>query len=282
MGTLYVVATPIGNLDDMTPRAIQILGDVDLIAAEDTRHTAKLLSRFEIATPAMSLHQHNERRRVERLLDALAEGDVALVTDAGTPAVSDPGAVAVRAAREAGYRVVPIPGASALVAAVSASGLVDGPFLFAGFLPRSGEERREALRRVVASAVPVVLFESPNRLAGTLTDLETWLGDVEAVVARELTKVHEEVRGGRLSELRERFGGGEVRGEVVVVVSPAERVTDREPDDVTALASRLLADGMKPSRAARELATIAGIPSDEAYRIVRSVPRGGAQGAEQP
>ncbi len=276
MGTLYVVATPIGNLDDMTPRAIQILGDVDLIAAEDTRHTAKLLTRFEIATPAMSLHQHNERRRVERLLDALAEGDVALVTDAGTPAVSDPGAVAVRAAREAGYRVVPIPGASALVAAVSASGLVDGPFLFAGFLPRSGEERRAALGRVVASAVPVVLFESPNRLTGTLTDLETWLGDVEAVVARELTKVHEEVRGGRLSALRERFGGGEVRGEVVVVVSPAERVTDREPDDVTALASRLLADGMKPSRAARELATIAGIPSDEAYRIVRSVPRGGA------
>src|SRR5687767_1732166 len=130
MGTLYVVATPIGNLDDMTLRSVATLRAVSLIAAEDTRQTAKLLRRFDIATPTLSLHQHNERQRVGRLLAALAEGDVALVTDAGTPAVSDPGAVAVRAARAAGHRVVPIPGASALVAAVSASGLVDGPFLF--------------------------------------------------------------------------------------------------------------------------------------------------------
>src|SRR5690606_5236200 len=129
MGTLYVVATPIGNLDDVTARAAETLRHVALIAAEDTRQTAKLLRRLEIATPTLSLHQHNERQRVERLLAALAEGDVALVSDAGTPAVSDPGAVAVRAAREAGHRVVPIPGPSALVAAVSASGLVDGPFL---------------------------------------------------------------------------------------------------------------------------------------------------------
>ncbi len=274
MGTLFVVATPIGNLDDITPRAIETLREVALIAAEDTRHTAKLLRRFEIATPTMSLHQHNERQRSGRVLAALAEGDVALVTDAGTPAVSDPGAVTVRAVREAGHRVVPIPGASALVSAVSASGLVDGPFLFAGFLPRSGEERRTALGGVVAAGVPVVLFESPNRLAGTLGDLETWLGDVDAVVARELTKLHEEIRGGRLSTLRERFGSGEVKGEVVIVVSAAERGDPAEASDVTALASRLLADGMKPSRAARELAKIAGIPSEEAYEIVRSAPKG--------
>jgi len=164
-------------------------------------------SGASISHPVISLHQHNERQRTGRVLAALAEGDVALVTDAGTPAVSDPGAVAVRAAREAGYRVVPIPGASALVAAVSASGLIDGPFLFAGFLPRSGEERRATLGRATAAGVPLVLFESPNRLAATLADLETWLGDVEAVVARELTKLHEEVVGGRLSALRERFGG---------------------------------------------------------------------------
>ncbi len=279
MGTLFVVATPIGNLDDTTPRAIETLREVGLIAAEDTRQTAKLLRRFEIDTPTMSLHQHNERQRTGRLLTALAEGDVALVTDAGTPAVSDPGAVAVRAAREAGHRVVPIPGASALVAAVSASGLVDGPFLFAGFLPRSGEERREALGRIVAAGVPAVLFESANRLDATLGDLETWLGDVEVVVARELTKVHEEIRGGALSTLRSWLGAGEVRGEVVIVVSAAERSEATEATDVTALASRLLADGMKPSRAARELAKIAGISSEEAYEIVRSVPRGETEGS---
>jgi 16S rRNA (cytidine1402-2'-O)-methyltransferase len=282
MGTLYVVATPIGNLDDLTPRAVETLREVALIAAEDTRQTAKLLRRFDIATPTMSLHQHNERQRAGRLLAALAEGDVALVTDAGTPAVSDPGAVAVRAAREAGHRVVPIPGASAVVAAVSASGLVDGPFLFAGFLPRSGEERRAALGRAVAAGVPVVLFESPNRLADTLGDLEKWLGDVEAVVARELTKVHEEVRGGILSALRERFGAGEVKGEVVIVASPAENAGEDATVDAAGLAARLLAEGMKPSRAARELAKIAGIPGDEAYEIVRSVRADGSPGSEHP
>jgi 16S rRNA (cytidine1402-2'-O)-methyltransferase len=275
MGTLYVVATPIGNLDDMTPRAVETLRAVSLIAAEDTRHTAKLLQRFGIATPSMSLHQHNERGRTGRLLAALAEGDVALVTDAGTPAVSDPGAVAVRAALEAGHQVVPIPGASALVAAVSASGLVDGPFLFAGFLPRSGEERRAALGRAVAAGVPVVLFESPNRLVGTLADLETWLGDVEAVVARELTKMHEEIRAGRLSELRALVGGVEVKGEVVIVTSAAEMGEAGDAVDVAGLAERLLGEGMKPSRAARELAKIAGIPSEEAYDVVRAAREAG-------
>ena len=279
MGTLYVVATPIGNLDDMTSRAVATLRAVSLIAAEDTRQTAKLLRRFEIETPTMSLHQHNERQRVGRVLAALAEGDVALVTDAGTPAVSDPGAVAVRAARAAGHRVVPIPGASALVAAVSASGLVDGPFLFAGFMPRSGEERRAALGRAVAAGMPVVLFESPNRLVETLRDLETWFGDVEGVVARELTKVHEEVPGGRLSELRERYDAGDVKGEVVIVVAPPERSDASEAVDVAGLAERLLADGMKPSRAARELANIAGISSEEAYELVRSVQKGDSGGS---
>jgi 16S rRNA (cytidine1402-2'-O)-methyltransferase len=271
MGTLYVVATPIGNLDDITARGVATLRAVALIAAEDTRQTARLLQRFDINTPTMSLHQHNERQRIGRLLDALDDGNVALVTDAGTPAVSDPGAVAVRAAREAGHRVVPIPGPSALVAAVSASGLVDGPFLFAGFLPRAGEERRAALGRAVGAGVPVVLFESANRLSETLHDLETWLGDVEAIVARELTKVHEEVRGGTLSALGAHYGAAEPRGEVVIVAAPAERPTSADAGDVSGLAGRLLADGMKPSRAARELAKIAGIPSEEAYEIVRSV-----------
>lgn len=272
MGTLYVVATPIGNLDDMTPRAIETLRAVSLIAAEDTRHTAKLLHRFDIDTPAISYHQHNEQRRTARLLSALCEGDVALVTDAGTPAVSDPGAVIVRAVREAGHRVVPVPGASSLVAAVSASGLVDGPFLFHGFLPRAGEERRAVFARIASCQVPVVLFESPNRLVETLTDLKVYLGDVHAVVARELTKLHEELRGGTLSQLIAHYGQSGARGEICIVVEPviAADPGDRG-EDVEGLAARLMADGLKPSKAARELAKIAGIPSAEAYEIVRSM-----------
>jgi 16S rRNA (cytidine1402-2'-O)-methyltransferase len=274
VGTLFVVATPIGNLDDITSRAVETLRAVSLIAAEDTRETAKLLRRFGIETPTMSYHQHNERQRVGRLLAALGEGDVALVTDAGTPAVSDPGAVAVRAAREAGHRVVPIPGASSLAAAVSVSGLVEGPFLFLGFLPRSGEERRAALSRAVAAAVPLVLLESPGRLTATLADLQVWFGDVAAVVARELTKIHEEVRGGRLSELRAYYEGGPVRGEVCIVVEAASGRAAAD-EDLGSLATRLLADGMKPSRAARELANIAGVSSEEAYALVRSVQKTG-------
>lgn len=272
MGSLYVVATPVGNLDDISARGLQTLRDVSLIAAEDTRHTARLLSRYEIETPTVSYHRHNERQRVERLLEALAVGDVALVSDAGTPGVSDPGAVLVRAAREAGNVVVPIPGPSAMVAAVSASGLVEGPFLFAGFLPRQGDERRQAIHRAAFARVPVVLFESPHRLVKTLEDLRASLGDVHAVVARELTKVHEEIRWGSLSELARLYQSEDVRGEICIVVEAAmavEAVTS--PDDVAAVAARLLADGMRTSKAARELARITGVSSIEAYDIVRAV-----------
>ena len=276
MGTLYVVATPIGNLDDMTPRAIRTLGEVSLIAAEDTRHTANLLRRFDISTPTISYHQHNEQQRTNRLLAALRDGDVALVTDAGTPAVSDPGMVLVRAAREAGHRVMPIPGVSSLATAVSASGLIDGPFLFHGFLPRAGEERRAALGRLVASRVPVVLFESPNRLIETLGDLQVYFGDVRAVVARELTKIHEEIRDGRLSKLASHFEQGEVKGEICIIVDSVGAASEGIAVDVSALAQRLIADGLKPSRAARELARIADIPSTEAYEAVRNLRNDGA------
>ncbi len=269
MGTLFVVATPIGNLDDITPRAVETLRSVSLIAAEDTRETAKILRRFDISTPAISYHQHNERQRTDRLISALASGDVALVTDAGTPAVSDPGAVIVRAVQEAGHRVSPIPGASSMVAAISVSGLVDGPFLFQGFLPRSGEERRAALARAALAQVPLVVFESPNRLVDTLGDLEVWFGNVHAVVGRELTKLHEEVRSGTLTELRSYFAGAAVRGECSIVVDAAE-ASGGESVNAASLAERLLAEGMKPSRAARELARITGTASDQAYAIVRS------------
>lgn len=272
LGTLYVVATPIGNLQDFTPRAVETLRSVALIAAEDTRHSGQLRSAFDIHTPMISYHHHNRQQREQQLLDALADGDVALVSDAGTPGIADPGREIVEAALRAGFRVVPIPGASSLVAAVSASGLVDGPFVFLGFLARKGAERRAEIAKAAATGWPIILFESPVRLAATLDDLRQALGERDAVVARELTKLHEEVVRDSLSGLATRFGDGNVRGEIVIVVAPAAEVTDAEAD-LPELAKKLLADGLKPSKAARELAAIAGIAGDEAYAIVREVGR---------
>jgi 16S rRNA (cytidine1402-2'-O)-methyltransferase len=270
VGTLYIVATPIGNLDDMSPRAVATLQAVRVIAAEDTRHSAKLLRRFEIATPMLSYHQHNEREREERLLAALADGDVALISDAGTPAISDPGQKLVAAALARGHRVVPIPGPSALTAAVSASGMVPGPFVFLGFVPRGGEERRRALTRAATSGFPVVLFESPVRLGGTLSHLAAAFGDRPALIARELTKLHEELSFGTLDTLADAYRETEPRGEVVIVVGEA---VSSSPDggDVEAVVRRLLADGLKPSRAAREAAAITGRPGAELYELVRAV-----------
>ena len=270
MGTLYVVATPIGNLRDLTPRAIDTLRSVSLIAAEDTRHSGTLRNVFDIATPMISYHPPTRQQRVQRLLKALVEGDVAWVSDAGTPGIADPGREIVEAALREGYPVVPVPGASALVAAVSASGLVDGPFVFLGFLTRKGEERRAEIAKAAATGWPLVLFESPVRLGDTMADLRHALGNRDAVVARELTKLHEEIVRDALSGLAERFSSGDVRGEIVIVVGPAD-IPDRAEADLPELARRLLADGLKPSKAARELAAIAGIAGDEAYAIVRQV-----------
>lgn len=273
MGQLFVVATPIGNMQDMSPRAIDVLRSVALIAAEDTRHSGRLLRAFDIGTPMVSYHQHNELARTQRLLTALETGDVALITDAGTPAISDPGAVLVRAAREAGYTVTPIPGASAVIAAASASGLIDGPYLFQGFLPRSGEDRRAAMGRILHASVPAVLFESPNRLGATLAHLADFLGSRPAVVARELTKLHEEIVGGTLGGLAATFSERDVKGEVVIVVGAAPRESGSSCEQAAAreLAERLMADGLKPSRAARELAKITGMSGADAYELVRGV-----------
>lgn len=279
MGTLYIVATPIGNLDDMSPRAVATLRAVQVIAAEDTRHSAKLLRRFEVDTPMLSYHQHNEREREARLMAALGTGDVALISDAGTPAVSDPGQKLVAAALAHGHRVVPIPGPSALTAAVSASGLVPGPFVFLGFVPRAGEERRHVLTKAATSGFPVVVFESPVRLGGTLADLAAAFGDRAALVARELTKLHEELSFGRLDTLADVFRETEPRGEVVVVVGEREDFGE-DGGDVEAVVRRLLADGLKPSRVAREAAAITGRPGAELYDLVRDV--AGQRGPEEP
>lgn len=269
MGTLFIVATPIGNLQDFTPRAVETLRSVDVIAAEDTRHSGTLRREFNIETPMISYHHHNRSQRENQLLQALESGDVALISDAGTPAIADPGQEIVAAAHAAGHRVVPIPGASSAIAAVSASGLVTGPFIFLGFVERKGEGRRIALGRAQQTGWPVVLFESPHRLRETLADLREIFGDRSAIVARELTKLHEEIVPGSISDLESHFADGEIRGEIVIIVGAGDVVAGNI--NVEQVAKRLISEGLKPSKAARELAGIAGIGSDEAYDVIQRV-----------
>lgn len=274
MGTLYIVATPIGNLGDMTPRAVETLRTVGLIAAEDTRHSGALLRVFDIDTRMLSYHHHNRAARAARLLAELERGDVALISDAGTPAIADPGHELVAAAAAAGHRVIPIPGPSSVIAAVSASGLVPGPFVFVGFLPRAGEDRRAALGRAVSSGYPFVLFESPLRAADTLLDVEAASSGRDGVVAREITKLHEEFQRGRVAELAVRLEANPLRGEVVLVIGAATVALDALPDaEVDDLARSILAQGVKPSRAARELSGISGLGAAEAYAVVRRIAR---------
>jgi 16S rRNA (cytidine1402-2'-O)-methyltransferase len=269
MGTLYVVATPIGNLDDISARALRVLREVGLIAAEDTRHTGRLLRRFAIETPLISYHAFNERARRDRLLAALATGDVALVTDAGTPGIADPGADLVAAVSEAGFPVSPIPGPSSLAAAVSAAGLIDGPFLHLGFLQRKGEERRRLLGRAAVSGFALVLFEAPTRLVATLNDLLGVLGDRPAAIARELTKLHEEIRRGPLSEHVAHFSQVEPRGEFVIVIGADDARDDPSDESPETIVARLLAVGLAPSAAAREAARLTGLPRSTLYELAR-------------
>jgi 16S rRNA (cytidine1402-2'-O)-methyltransferase len=227
-GTLFVVATPIGNLEDMTFRAVRILGRVTLVAAEDTRHTAVLLHHYQITTPATSFHEHNERQKLPVLIDRLQGGDdLALVTDAGTPGVSDPGYRLVRAAIDAGLRVEVLPGASAVLPALVASGLPIDAFTFVGFPPPRAHARREWLRALVTETRTLVFFEAPHRLHQTLADALDILGDREAAVARELTKLHEEVVRGPLSMVLGKLDNP--RGEITVVLGPPRTSRDESP-----------------------------------------------------
>ena len=269
MATLYLVATPIGNLEDVTPRALRVLGEAALVLAEDTRRTRVLLEQKGVAASPVSLHQHNEAARVDRVLAELeGGGDVALVSDAGTPLVSDPGARLVEAVLEAGFDVTPIPGASAVLAALAGAGLPAERFTFIGFLPRKAGERDALLASYAERPETLILFESPKRLAGTLDALERALGDRDACVARELTKLHEEFARGTLSELAERFDDG-ARGEITVVVggaAPRGEVSDEELD---AAIRAGLADGEPSSRElAAALAERLGVPRRRAYQRI--------------
>ena len=275
MATLYLVSTPIGNLDDLSLRAGETLRTVQRILAEDTRRTRVLADRVEASAPLVSVHAHNEQERAERIVGWLDAGeDLALVTDAGTPLVSDPGGRVVSAVVDAGHRVVPIPGPSAPLAALVASGLPTDRFAFLGFVARKGGDRRADLTRVAHSNETTIVFESPNRLVALLDDLVTVCGpDRGVAVARELTKIHEEFRRGSLSEVAEYYRRQPPRGEVTVVVGPASADEDEAAvrERAVVLAGELLSAGSRPSAAAREVSDRLGLARNEAYRIVHDL-----------
>lgn len=277
---LYLVATPIGNLDDITLRALTILRGVDLVLAEDTRRTRKLLSHFDIRARLQSLHEHNETARTPGLVARLAAGEsMALVSDAGTPLVSDPGHELVRAVIDAGVPVVPVPGASALLAALTASGLPLDRFTFVGYLPRKRGARARLFEELAKDPGTLVFLESPRRLARSLGDAAELLGARPAVVARELTKVHEEHVRGTLPEIAARFAQGEVRGEVIVCVAGCGSVADRDADpsgghselDRDALRRRydeLLASGIARNDALKRIAAENGVKRRDIYELL--------------
>ncbi len=218
MNILYLVGTPIGNLEDISQRALRLLGEVGLIAAEDTRVSGKLLKKFNIETPLLSYHEHNEVERIGDILTALESGDVALITDAGMPGLSDPGFRLVKAAIDAGVMVSPIPGPSAVISTLVVSGLPTDSYLFHGFLPRKRKARKEKLRELELIPYTIVLFEAPHRLLALLEDVITILGDRMVCIARELTKLHEEIWRGSVSAAIDHFGRGKIRGEITVVI----------------------------------------------------------------
>jgi 16S rRNA (cytidine1402-2'-O)-methyltransferase len=275
-GTLYVVATPLGNLGDLSTRAAELLRSVPVVAAEDTRRTRGLLSHLGARPTLLSFHAHSDEHRLETLLDHLRSGrDVALVSDAGTPTVSDPGADLVQLARESGITVVPIPGPSAVAAALSAAGLPADQYLFLGFIPRKGRERTRLLQRAAAEEWSVVFYEAPPRLLALLEDLIPLAGaGRQVVVARELTKMHEEIRSGTLGELVDYFTAIPPRGELTIVLrgtgSPAAE-PDRT-DEAVEQATTLLAEGIPRREVARRLTESLGLPRNEAYRLVMGLP----------
>jgi 16S rRNA (cytidine1402-2'-O)-methyltransferase len=269
-GVLYVVATPIGNLGDITIRAIDVLRSVPLVAAEDTRMTRRLWARHDIATRLVSYHARSEPRRRQQLLDHLASGgDLALVTDAGTPLVSDPGAELVADWAARGGRIVPIPGASAVLAALVASGLPAARWSFEGFLPRRGRERRERLASMCADERATVLFEAPGRTAATLEDLAAACGpDRRAALCREITKLHEETWRGTLAELAERAADAPPRGEVTIVVAGRENLESGAAVDLEtgrAQVDELVDQGWSRSSAAREVAQRTRLPRRDLF-----------------
>lgn len=270
MGTLYLVATPIGNLEDLSPRAVRTLREAKLIAAEDTRHTAKLLNHFDIQTPLTSYFEHNKLTKLDRILASLADGDVALVSDAGTPAVNDPGYELVRAALAAGYDVRPVPGPSSPIAALSVSGLPTDAFLYLGYLPHKKSERQKFVGQVGNLPYTLLFLESPHRLVDSLEDLLAVLGDRPVCVAREMTKLYEEFWRGSLSGAVEEFKARDVRGEFTLVLggkTKEERSVWTE-DELLAAIKEELKSGKSAKEISSELAEKSGWGKKDVYARV--------------
>jgi len=269
VGTLYLVATPIGNLEDISQRALRTLTQVALIAAEDTRHTARLLSHYSIRTPVTSYFEHNKLSKLDQVLKALESGDVALVSDAGTPALNDPGYELVKAALEKGYRVTPIPGPSAPLAALVVSGLPSDGFLYLGYLPRKQNDRRQLLSRVADQPYTLIFLESPHRLVASLTDLLDLLGDREICIAREMTKLHEELVRGKLSDALAHFQNQPARGEFTLVLAGATISKTRwSEDQIRSAIQQQIISGEPASRIARQLTVQSGWSRREIYTLV--------------
>ena len=276
MPTLYIVGTPIGNLEDLTPRAARILSEVALVAAEDTRVTRRLLSHLGIRPKTTSFHQHNWREKLDSVLAELAEGDVALVTDAGMPGISDPGSELVVAASNAGFKVEVVPGPSAVTAALALSGFAGDAFSFLGFLPRRKKDRQLSLRGSLASVVPLVIFEAPHRLRATLADMDAVFGDRALAVCRELTKLHEEIFRGTGAEALEHFDSP--RGEVVIVIQGKLTETDADglanaedqvsiEEELRRQLSDLKQDGVRAKDAVAMVAEATGLAKNRVYQV---------------
>jgi 16S rRNA (cytidine1402-2'-O)-methyltransferase len=267
-GILYIVATPIGNLEDISLRAVRVLREVDLVAAEDTRHSQILLSHYDIHTPLTSYHEHNEKTKAQELVQRLLRGqNIALVSDAGTPAISDPGFRLVIQAIHAGVRIIPVPGPSALTAVLSASGLPTDRFVFEGFLPARKMQRRERLQTLREEPRTLILFEAPHRLKDTLGDIRELLGNREAVLAREVSKIHEEFLRGPVSELVRALGSGEVRGEVTLIIAGASGSPGVSEDQLQAEILELKRKGLRVKEIAEILGEKFGYPKKEIYRL---------------
>jgi 16S rRNA (cytidine1402-2'-O)-methyltransferase len=270
MGTLYLVATPIGNLEDMSPRAIRILREMNLIAAEDTRHSGKLLKHFDIPTPITSYFEHNKLNKIDLILDTLSKGDVALISDAGTPAINDPGYELVKAALASGFEVRPVPGPSAPIAALTVSGLPTDSFLYLGYLPHKANDRRKSLGQVADLSYTLIFLESPYRILEALEDMLSTLGDRRVMVAREMTKMFEEYWRGNMSEALEYFKSQPVRGEFTLVVegkTKGERGRWTDDEMQSAIKSGLEA-GEPPSQLAARLADASGWKRREVYQHI--------------
>ena len=269
LGVLYIVATPIGNLEDITLRAIRVLKEADVIAAEDTRHTQKLLSKFDIHTPLTSYHDHNKEEKAPVLVARLLEGkNVALVSDAGTPGISDPGYFLINLAVDQNIPVVPIPGATAAIAALSVSGLPTDRFVFEGFLPSKHTARMKRLTELAKEERTLIFYEAPHRIMQALEDMQTVLGDRKAVLTRELTKVHEQVLRGRIPDVRRQLEAGSMKGEFTIIVEAAASGADRvniSPEEY--LKNLILHRGLPKKEAIAVAAHDLGVPKKEIYKI---------------